>query len=124
MRIINSPAVTAPAGHYSHAVISGQQVYVSGQLPFALDTHELAPDIAGQALQALKNLEAILLAGGSSVTQLVSVQIYIADIGLWPQVDDVYSRYLQHHRPARVVVPCSELHYGALVEISAVAEIN
>ncbi len=124
MRIINSPAVTTPAGHYSHAVISGQQVYVSGQLPFAPDTHELAPDIAGQALQALKNVEAILLASGSSLTQLVSVQIYIADIGLWPQVDEVYSRYLQRHRPARVVVPCSKLHYGALVEISAVAEIN
>lgn len=124
MRIINSPDVTAAAGHYSHAVVSGRQVFVSGQLPFPLNSGILAPDIVGQTEQVLSNLEAILLASGSAMAQLVSVQILIADIGLWPTINEIYSRHLGHYRPARVVIPCGELHYGALLEISAVAEIN
>ena len=123
MQIINSPGVNPPAGHYSHAVVVGDLVYVSGQLPFALNSSQLAEGAAEQTLQTLKNLEAILITSGSALDHLVSVQIMVSDIKFWPDVNQVYSQYLQNHKPARTIIPCGELHYGALVEISAVAQV-
>jgi len=121
MKPINSTEVTAPAGHYSHAVISGNLVFVSGQLPFPLNSKELPEGIEAQTLQALKNVEAVLISAGSSLDNLLNVQIFISDIALWPAVNQVYSVFLKDAKPARTIVPCNTLHYGALIEINAIA---
>ena len=50
--------------------------------------------------------------------------LYIPDMKYWEKINELYAEYFGHHRPARVVVPTKELHYGALVEIEAVAEVG
>lgn len=121
---VTPEGMAEPAGHYSHAVTCGGLVYISGQLPIAPDGTKLASEpFAKQAAQALANVEAILDAAGASVSSLIQVRIYIADIGLWPDFNEIYARWCGQARPARAVVPVPRLHYGCALEIEAVAAI-
>jgi 2-iminobutanoate/2-iminopropanoate deaminase len=74
-------------------------------------------------VQAMTNVEAVLHAAGATLASLVNVQIFISDVEYWPIVNMHYAQLLGAHRPARAIVPCGHLHYGALVEITAVAEL-
>jgi 2-iminobutanoate/2-iminopropanoate deaminase len=125
MKIIRSEQVAPPGGHYSHAVVHGGTAYVSGQLgrgPGMTDSE--AGDIEAQTRRCLGNIEAILRAAGSDLQQLLKVTIYVSDISLWPAVNAVYAQILGSHRPARAVVPTRELHFGALIEIEAIAAVG
>lgn len=126
MHFIETAAAPLPAGHYSQAVVSNGLVFVAGLLPIVPGTgteRRIPEGIAAQAEQALANLDAVLRAAGSGLDRLVSVQIFIPGIESWSAVNDVYSRALGAHRPARTVIPCGPLHYGALIELNAVAEV-
>jgi len=122
MNIISSDSLSTPAGHYSHGIAACGLVFVSGQLPFAKDSRVLAEGIAAQTLQALHNVEAVLLAAGSSRERLLSVQVYVTDIALWPEVNRVYAQFMGDWKPSRAVIPCPTLHHGALIEIAAIAQ--
>ena len=122
IKLVLAPDVATPNGHYSHAVRHEGVLYVSGQLgrgPHLSDAE--AGDIAVQTRRALGSLAAILRAGGSDVSRLLKVTLYIADMANWPTVNQVYGEFLGHHRPARAVVAVGPLHFGALVEIDAIA---
>jgi 2-iminobutanoate/2-iminopropanoate deaminase len=97
-------------------------VFVAGQLPVDPATGEkkLGP-IEEQTTQVLKNLAAILEAAGSGVSRVLKTTIYIADISLWDRVNRVYADFFGDHRPARAVVPTSELHFGFQIELEAIA---
>ena len=113
-----------PAGHYSQAMITGKLVFVSGQLPIQPDSGEIGPSIEEQTRQVLDNLENILVESGSSLAKVVKTTIYISDISLWGEVNEIYALRFRTHKPARAVVPTMELHFGCLIEIEAVAEIT
>ncbi|AMB88047.1 enamine deaminase RidA [Pseudomonas agarici] len=111
-----------PRGHYAQATKANGFVFVSGQLPLTTDTPLTLPEgLDAQVLQALSNMREVLLAAGTDVGALVSVQIYVSNIDNWPRVNELYRQFIGDPAPARTVVPCGELHYGAMVEISAVA---
>ncbi len=117
-----TPPGAAPGGHYSPGVIHGGLVYVSGQLPFPPgDTERRLGSVAEQAEQALRNVEGVLNAAGTSLSRVIQMTIYISDGDDWGEVNEVYSRILGDHRPARAVVPVNPLHFGAAIEIQAVA---
>lgn len=120
--LIETPDAPLPAGHYSQAVVANGFVFVAGILPIVPGGERRIPDgIEAQMRQALANLRAILIAAGSDLDRLVSVQIFIPDIELWPAINALYAEALGAHRPARTVIPCGPLHYGALLEVNAVA---
>ncbi|KGD87830.1 endoribonuclease L-PSP [Achromobacter sp. RTa] len=126
MEMIHTHKATPPAGHYSQAVRANGFVFVSGQLGFlpAAGPGErpvLASGAAAQAREALRSVQAVLEAAGSSLPAVANVTVYIPDVGLWDEVNRVYEQCFGEHRPAREIVPTRELHYGALVEISVVA---
>ena len=123
MNTVSSPHAPAPAGHYSQATTAGGLVFVSGQLPLRPPSMEIPEGIGEQLVQAMKNVEHILLAAGSSLERLVSVQLFIADVSLWPEVNRVYAQLMGSSKPARTIVPVGPLHYGALIEINAIGEI-
>jgi 2-iminobutanoate/2-iminopropanoate deaminase len=111
-----------PRGHYVQATKANGFVFVSGQLPLMAGGNVVLPEgLDAQVRQALANLQEVLLAAGTSIGSLVSVQIYVSDIENWPRVNDLYQEFIGDPAPARTVVPCARLHYGAHVEISAVA---
>lgn len=112
----------APAGHYSQATVCDGLIHVSGQLPIRLDGLQLADDgFEAQAAQAIENMLAVLEAAGGAPRTLLKVTAYIVGVANWPRFNAVYAALLSDARPARTVVPVSELHHGYLVEIDAVA---
>lgn len=122
LHCINPAAMAAPGGHYSHAVVAGGFVFVSGQLPITAAGLKLndAP-FEVQTQQVLDNLQAALQAAGSSVDQLVQVRVYITDISLWPVFNTLYAAWAGASKPARAVVPVPQLHYGFKLEMEATA---
>jgi len=121
---ILTEAAPAPAGHYSQAMRSGSDLYISGQLPIRADTAAL-PDMSfeTQVRQALANVLAILEAAGGQPSDLLRVTAYIVGVENWPEFNRIYADILGDARPARTVVPVPELHYGFLVEVDAIARI-
>jgi 2-iminobutanoate/2-iminopropanoate deaminase len=122
---VYSPLAPAPGGFYSQAVRAGNLLFVSGQLP--LDVHGRMVDggIVEQTNQVLRNVQHVLHAAGADLTHLVQATIYVAGMQHWPAVDATFASFLAAVPvpPARAVVPVSELHYGALIEIQAIAMI-
>ncbi|MDQ3257295.1 MAG: Rid family detoxifying hydrolase [Acidobacteriota bacterium] len=122
---IQTPDAPAPAGHYSQATVHNGIVYVSGQLSIDPRTGErLLGSIDAQTRQVLDNISAILKASGSDLSRVLKMTVYVADIGSWDAVNRVYAEVMGDHRPARAVVPTSNLHYGFQIEIEAIAAVN
>ena len=112
-------------GHYVPGVISGNTLYVSGQLPVHHESGApMAEDIAQQTRDALHNVERVLHAAGCTREDVALCRVYIPDVADWDTVNAAYAEYFGAHKPARVIVPTRELHNGALVEIEAVAELR
>jgi len=113
-----------PAGHYSQAIVHGDVIYVSGQLPVdPLTGEKRLGSIEEQTEQALKNVEQILIAAGSDMDHVLKTTVYVSDIQLWDRVNRVYARIFGSHCPARAVVPTKALHFGFQIEIEAVAAL-
>ena len=121
---ISTDGAPAAAGPYSQAIRAGELVFTAGQLGMDPASGELASDIGGQAEHALRNLEAILIAAGSGLDRLVKVTVYLADIGDWPAVNEVYAAILPEPYPARSAFAVKDLPKSALVEIEAVATVG
>lgn len=118
--ITEAAGAPAAGGHYSLAVKANGFLFVAGQLPVRPEGG--IPDgIEAQTRQALTNVAAILTAAGSGLDRVVSATVYVSDIALWPEVNRVYAAVFGPHRPARTVAVSPQLHYGALVEVQAVA---
>ncbi len=112
-------------GHYSPAVASKGMLYISGQLSIDQVTRKVPEgDIGVHTSQALKNLDNVLKSAGLSKTDVVQCRLYVTDVGQWDKVNQVYGEYFGDHYPARIVVPVPELHFGCMVEIEAVAELQ
>ena len=111
-----------PGGHYSQAMVVGDLVFVSGQLPIAVNG-ALASNLtfAEQVRLALSNVHSIIQAAGSDRNALVKVTAYIVGIANWAEFNRAYADVMGPAKPARTVVPVSELHHGCLVEIDAIA---
>ena len=119
---INPEACAPPGGHYSHGTVANGFVFVSGQLPIAPTGEKLTTaSFADQVRQVLANVEAVLLASGSSRSQMVQVRVYVDNLDNWPEFNTLYAHWLGSHRPSRAVVPTMPLHYGLKVEVEAVA---
>lgn len=112
-------------GHYSPGVISGRTLYISGQLSLDPDTRQLPQGgAAAHARQALANLDRVLQEAGARRDQVVLCRVYIPDVSLWDEVNRAYAEFFGAHKPARAVVPTGPLHFGCLVEIEAMAELE
>ena len=122
---ISTDAAPAAAGPYSQAIRAGDLVFTAGQLGIDPATGALVgDDVASQAERALENLGAILAAAGSGLDRLVKVTVFLADIGDWPAVNEVYGRMVPEPFPARSAFAVKALPLGALVEIEGVAAVG
>ena len=122
---ISTDAAPAAAGPYSQAIRAGELVFTAGQLGIDPTTGEMAgDDVSAQAERALGNLEAILAAAGSGLDRLVKVTVFLAEIGDWPAVNEVYARLIPQPYPARSAFAVKDLPKGARVEIEAVATVG
>lgn len=122
---IHTDAAPAAAGPYSQAIRAGDLVFTAGQLGIDPASGELVPGGVGpQAERALESLRAILEAAGAGLDGLVKVTVFLADIGDWPAVNEVYARVVPEPFPARSAFAVRALPKDALVEIEAVAVVQ
>jgi 2-iminobutanoate/2-iminopropanoate deaminase len=119
---IETDRAPAAIGPYSPAIAAGEFVYTAGQFPLDPATMEIVgADVAEQTEQVLTNLAAVLAAGGSGLDRVVKTTVFLADMGDFAAMNEVYARHFGDHRPARSAVEAAALPKGALVEIEAVA---
>jgi len=121
-KIVTTQDAPEAIGPYSQAVCAGGLVFASGQIPLDPKTMELVgDDVAGQTEQVLKNLEALLVAAGSSLSHTVKVTVFLTDLSTFGAMNEVYGRYFTDNPPARACVEVSRLPKDVLVEMDAVA---
>ena len=119
---IQTDKAPAAIGPYSQAVRAGSFLYCSGQIPLSPATGELVSGgVAVQTQQVMENLLQVLKAAGSSYDAVVKTTIYLADMGDFSIVNEIYGRYFTGIAPARATVQVAALPKGALIEIDAVA---
>ena len=118
---IATDSAPAAIGPYSQAVRSGNQVFLSGQIPLDPATGQLVEgDIATQARRVFDNLAAVCAAAGGSLDQVVRVGIYLMDLGDFAAVNAVMADYFTAPYPARSTIQVSGLPRGARVEVDAI----
>ncbi len=109
-------------GPYSQAIRAGQFLFVSGQVPIDPATGQLVQDgIAGQTRRALENVGAILQAGGASFRQVVRATVYLADLGDFAAMNEVYATFFTAPQPARSTIQAARLPKDARIEVDVIA---
>lgn len=129
MSPITTDAAPAAIGPYSQAVRTTQApatpgglIFTSGQLPIDPATGTFVTGgVAEQTTQVLKNLQAVLEAGGSSLAHVVKTTVFLKDMNDFTAMNTVYASFFPSHPPARSTVEVARLPKDALVEIEAVA---
>ncbi len=114
-------------GPYSQGVRAraSEFLFLSGQIGLDPQTGELVPGgIEAQTERVLKNLEAVLRAGGGSLDQVVKTTIYLTDMDEFPRVNQVYGKFFGDSLPVRAAVGVCSLPKGALVEVEALAVVG
>ena len=120
--IINSENAPAPIGPYSQAVMAGNTLYVSGQIPFDQVTGEMINEnITEETHQVMKNIEAILTEAGMSFSNIVKCSIFIKDMNQFATINEAYGIYFKSEPPARETVEVARLPKDVNVEISCIA---
>lgn len=107
---------------FSHAVVAGDTIYVSGSLGTAPGTMELVPGGMGpQTSQTLANIQSILEEAGASLEDVVKVTVYISDMSRFNEMNEAYLEVFGGSPPARITVGGVDLALGAAVEIDCIA---
>ncbi len=122
-KIINTKNAPAPIGPYSQAVLTGNTLYTSGQIPIDPKTGLLIMDtITNETTQVMENLKAVLTEAKMTFDNVVKVSIFISDMDNFGAINDVYGSYFDADTaPARETVQVARLPKDVNVEISAIA---
>lgn len=121
-RAIQTNAAPQAVGPYSQGIVSGGQVFVSGQLPIDPATGAFPEgDIQTRTRQVIRNLEAVLHQSGCGLEDVVKTTVFLADMGEFQAMNEVYAEHFQQPYPARSVFQVGALPKGADVEMEAIA---
>lgn len=123
MKFINDTESPAPCGAYSHAVRSGNLLFISGQVPFdPVSGNVVGSTITEQTTQTMNNLVSILKSAGLGLESVVKTTVYLANWDDFSSFNAVYADFLGEHKPARASVEVRRIAKDALLEIEAIAE--
>ena len=121
-KIINTPGAPAPIGPYSQAVKAGSMLFISGQIAIDPATGTIRNDnIKGETQQVMNNLKAILDQAGATFGHVVKTTIFLSEMALFSEVNEVYGSYFKEDFPARETVAVKGLPRNVNVEISMIA---
>jgi 2-iminobutanoate/2-iminopropanoate deaminase len=125
LEIVQTDRAPAAIGPYSQAIVVGDWVFCSGQIPVVPETGALLEGgTAEQAERALANLSAVLAAAGSSLPDVVKTTVFLADMKDFAVMNEVYARHFGSHRPARSTIQAAGLPRGCRVEIECIARVK
>ncbi len=120
MKLIQSPELPLPGGHYSQAVEANGLVFVSGILPSPAAVNALA-DFEQQCASVFDQAGKVLRGAGCGFGDVVQCTAYLVGVEHWPAFNALYADVFGEHKPARAVVPVPALHFGYLIEVQLVA---
>lgn len=121
LQAINTPAAPAAIGPYSQAVVAGNLLFISGQIPLDPASGQVvAGGIAEQTRQVMKNLGAVLEAAGIDFSRLAKTTIFLTDLSDFAVVNGIYGEYFTGVFPARATVQVAALPKGVAVEIEGI----
>lgn len=119
---IHTDRAPAAIGPYSQALSAGSLVFTAGQIALDPATGEIVgDDVATQTDRVFRNLQAILEAAGASLGSVLKTTVFLADMGDFGAMNEVYARFFGSHKPARSTVQVARLPKDVRVEIEAVA---
>jgi 2-iminobutanoate/2-iminopropanoate deaminase len=125
LTVVHTSSAPAAIGPYSQAVVANGVVYTAGQIALDPATMQIVEgDVVAQAEQVMTNLTAVLQAAGAGWESAVKTTIFLADMGDFQRVNEVYARHLGDARPARSTVAAAGLPRNVRVEIEAVALVR
>lgn len=120
--IVYTEKAPAPIGPYSQAVLTGNMLFISGQIPIDPATNQLVNgSISDEARQVMKSLDALLTSAGFSFEEVVKVSIFLSDMAHFTEVNEIYGSYFRSNFPARETVAVLGLPKNVNVEISLIA---
>ncbi|MGN6211542.1 RidA family protein [Parafilimonas sp.] len=124
-QIVQTEKAPAPIGPYSQAVKAGGFLFISGQVAINPQTNELVTgSIAEETRQVLANIDAILKEANLTFQHVVKTSIFLSDMGLFSEVNEIYAGYFNGDFPARETVAVKTLPKNVNVEISITAVIQ
>ncbi len=125
MDTISTKEAPAAVGPYAQAVRAGGFLFASGQIGLDPATGRMAEGgVEAETRRALRNLAAVLEAGGSGLGRVLRATVYLADMRDFAAMNGVYAEAFGEHRPARACVEVAALPKGARVEIDAIASVG
>ncbi len=116
----NAPAAIGP---YSQAIISGNTVFASGQIPVNPANGEIPDGVEAQANQAFTNVKNLLEAAGTSIDKVIKTTVFIQNMDDFGKINEIYASYFTEPFPARSCVEVAQLPKGVLLEVEAIAEL-
>ena len=122
MKVISTSSAPAAIGPYSQAIVTGNLLFTSGQIPVDPATGEIPEGIAAQTERSCLNVAAILNAAGSDLTRVIKTTCFLADMGDFAAFNEVYAKFFTE-KPARSCVAVKSLPKNVLCEIEAIAEV-
>ncbi len=126
-KVIKTPNAPDPVGPYNQAIKVGNFIYCSGQIAIDPISNEInyKGNIEKETTQVLKNLQAVLNAGGAKFEDVIKTTIYLTDLKNFQTVNEIYSRFFNVEvPPARACIEVSSLPKGVLIEIDCVAYLD
>ncbi len=124
-KIISTDQAPAAIGTYSQAVVHGDVLYVSGQIPLVPASMELVEgDISAQIAQVFDNLTGVINAAGAELDDAIKFTVYLTDLGNFPLVNEAMAERLKEPYPARAAIEVSALPKGAQVEVDAIVALG
>jgi len=123
-KVVYTERAPKPVGPYSQAVMIDGWLFVSGQIPIDPSTNKLVQgSFREQVRRVLENIKAIVEAAGGTLRDVVKVTVYLRNIALYEEFNEVYREYFGEEPPARVVVEVSNLPKGVDLEVEAIAYV-
>lgn len=124
-RVVATDGAPKAIGPYSQAIVHGDTVYCSGQIPLDPATGQIVEGgIAEQTARVLENLKAVLDAAGSSLDRVLKTTVFLKDMAEFAPMNEVYGRYFHVNPPARATVEAARLPRDVRVEIECVAALD
>lgn len=123
MKEISTTNAPAAIGPYSQAMVSGNLLYTSGQVPIIPQTGEIAQGLEAQAHQVFTNLTELLKAAGTDMSRVVKTTVFIKDMNDFAAINAIYAQYFSKPFPARSCVEVARLPKDVLLECELIAEI-
>ena len=116
----NAPAAIGP---YSQAIVSGNTVYCSGQIPINPKTGDIPEGVSAQAHQVFTNIKNLLEASGTSIDNVIKTSVFIKNMNDFAEINSIYAQYFTGPYPARSCVEVARLPKDVLLEAEVIAEI-